>query len=67
MIRTRGKLHLPRPRTNYYHSSFEFQGAFNYNKLPNNIRSMKSNSAFKVALLKLTLSVAKEYKFTLIW
>lgn len=52
---TRGstKLHLLRPKTNYYHTSFEFQGAMHYNKLPSDIRNLKCKKSFKAALLKL--------------
>ena len=28
------KLHLPRPQTNFYHSSFVFQGTMHFNNLP---------------------------------
>ena len=47
--RTRGsnKLLLPRPRTNFYHSSFEFQGALHFNQLPENIRGLKERKLFK--------------------
>ena len=53
-IRTRGsnKLYLPRPQTNFYHSSFEFQGAMHFNNLPENIRVIKGCKQFKAALLE---------------
>ena len=40
---TRGenKLHLSRPLTNSYRSTFEFQGALSYNKLPQSIPNIK--------------------------
>ena len=52
--RTRGsdKLHLPRPRTNFFHSSFEFQGGVHFNKLSENIRVLKDCKLFKTALHK---------------
>ena len=42
-VETRGstKLHLPQPKANFYHSSFEFQGAKIYNNLPKNIRESR--------------------------
>ena len=51
---TRGvvNLHLGRPKTNFFHNSFEFQGALHYNSLPSTIRGITSRSAFKKALLK---------------
>ncbi len=53
-VRTRGsdKLHLPQPRTSFFHSSFEFQGAIWYNKLPKDIRDLTRSTLFKSALLK---------------
>ena len=51
---TRGavNLHLGRPKTNFFHNSFEFQGALHYNSLPSTIRGITSRSVFKKALLK---------------
>ena len=46
-----GKLHLHRPLTEFYRSSFEFQGATHYNKLPKATRDIKSLKAFRNALL----------------
>ena len=45
------KLHLHRPLTEFYRSSFEFQGATHYNKLPKATRDIKSLKAFRNALL----------------
>ena len=41
---TRGSsnLHLKRPTTNFYYNSFEYQGAFDWNHLPNNIKTIHS-------------------------
>ena len=49
---TRGenKVHLNRPRTNYYRSTFEFQGASIYNKLLNTIRDIQPPRIFKQAV-----------------
>ena len=49
---TRGanKLHLSRPSTEFYRASFEFQGAFHYNKLDQTITSKPNLAAFKAAL-----------------
>ena len=49
---TRGanKIHLKRPNTNLYKQSFEFQGAFHYNELNSNIRTLSSVVDFKTAL-----------------
>jgi len=33
------KLHLKQPQSQHYHTSFEFQGAMAYNRLPETIRS----------------------------
>ena len=46
-IRTRGanKLHLPRPKTEYFRSTFTFQGALLYNQLPETIRRRKQIKA----------------------
>ena len=62
-IRTRGsnKLHLPRPQTNFYHSSFEFQGAMHFNSLPENIRVIKGCKQFKAALLKYNNNISQFY------
>ena len=51
-IRTRGanKLHLPRPKTEYFQSTFTFQGALLYNQLPEIIRRLKQFKSFKAAL-----------------
>ena len=51
-IRTRGanKLHLPRPKTEYFQSTFTFQGALLYNQLPETIRRLKQVKSFKAAL-----------------
>ena len=51
-IRTRGanKLHLPRPKMEYFQSTFTFQGALLYNQLPENIRRLKPIRSFKAAL-----------------
>ena len=52
---TRGadKLHLPQPRTEMYRQSFEFQGALQYNQLPQSIRQLSSVKSFKHAILNL--------------
>ena len=62
-IRTRGsnKLHLPRPQTNFYHSSFEFQGAMHFNNLPENIRVIKGCKQFKAALLEYNNNISQLY------
>ena len=46
---TRGSsnLYLKRPTTNFYRNSFEYQGAFDWNHLPNNIKTICSETAFK--------------------
>ena len=51
---TRGSsnLHLKRPTTNFYHNSFEYQGAFDWNHLPNNIKTIHSETAFKCYVQK---------------
>ena len=51
---TRGasKLHLKRPATSYYGSSFEFQGALMFNTLPAEIRQLETKTSFTRALLK---------------
>ena len=38
-IRGSSNLYLKRPTTNFYHNSFEYQGAFDWNHLPNNIKT----------------------------
>ena len=45
---TRGanKLHIPYPRTNKFRLSFEYQGAYHYNQLPQDVRSKQSLSSF---------------------
>ena len=50
--RTRGgnKLQLLRPNTNYYKTTFEFQGAKSFNSLPSRIRSLSSAATFKSSL-----------------
>ena len=52
---TRGanKLHIPYPRTNKFRLSFEYQGAYHYNQLPQDVRSKQSLSSFKHALMTL--------------
>ena len=49
---TRGanKLHLKQPQSQWYHTSFEFQGAVAYNKLPETIRSLATIQAFRRAI-----------------
>jgi len=49
---TRGasKLHLKQPQSQHYHSSFEFQGAMAYNRLPETIRSLSNRQAFRRAI-----------------
>ena len=51
---TRGstKLHLPHPRTKFWHASFEFQGAKTFNKLPKTIRELKERKLFRDAVLR---------------
>ena len=44
-------LHLKAPRTNLYKSSFEYSGAKLYNDLPNELKSIRSDYAFRKALL----------------
>ena len=44
------KLHLPHPRTKFYHSSFEFQGAKIFNSLPRSIRELKDRKQFRHAV-----------------
>ena len=58
-IRTResNKLHLPRPQTNFYHSSFEFQGAMHFNSLPEYIRVIKGCKQFKAALFSTVIII----------
>ena len=58
-LSTRGAkdLHLKAPRTNWYESSFEYFGAKLSNDLPNEVKSMSSDSAFYKALLMQPLSV----------
>ena len=47
---------LKAPRTNLYKSSFEYSGAKLYNDLPNELKSMRSDSALCKALLMQYLS-----------
>ena len=49
---TRGfnKLHLKRPNTNFYRTTFEYMGAQLFNSLPEEIRAVKSYTSFKRAL-----------------
>jgi len=49
---TRGasKLHLKQPQSQHYHSSFEFQGAMAYNRLPETIRSLSNRQVFRRAI-----------------
>ena len=56
-IQTRGaqKLHIPKPLSNYFHSSFEFQGAMIYNALPDYIRDINTLGSFRSALTRLSL------------
>ena len=50
---TRGatNLHLRNPRTNAYKSTFEYFGAKQFNMLPDHVKSMKTEAAFRKALL----------------
>ena len=52
--KTRGstKLHLPHPRTKFYHASFEFQGAKMFNNLPTTIRELQERKLFRDAVLR---------------
>ena len=54
---TRGanEVHRPQPRTETYRSSFEFQGALEYNQLPRTIRCTSSLHSFKHAILNLKI------------
>ena len=49
-IRGANKIHLLRPNTNFYRSTFEFMGAQAYNNLPQEIRDINSTQIFKHAL-----------------
>ena len=55
---TRGakKIHLNRPNTNFYRSTFEYTGAQAYNSLPREIRDIISVHTFKRALNPLMLA-----------
>ena len=48
------KLHLPNPRTKFYHTSFEFQGARIFNKLPKNTQDLNEKKLFRDAVLRLS-------------
>ena len=52
---TRGatNLHLKNPRTNAYKSTFEYFGATQFSKLPEHIKSMKTDAAFQKAICSL--------------
>ena len=52
---TRGanKLHLPQPRTETYRSAFEFQGALEYNRLPQSIWCTSTLQSSKHAMFNL--------------
>ena len=56
---TRGanKIHLNRPNTNFYRSTFEFMGAQAFNSLPREIRNIISVQTFKRVLQGLTPNV----------
>ena len=56
-LTTRGasKIHLQRPNTKFYQSTFEFMGTQAYNNLPQEIRDISSHQIFKRALNGLTL------------
>ena len=49
------KIHLNRPNTNFYQSTFEYMGAQAYNSLPREIRNIISIHTFKRVLNPLTL------------
>ena len=55
---TRGstKLPLPNPNGLNYHTSFEFQWAKIFNKLPKNTRDLKEKKLFRDAMLRLSSS-----------
>ena len=70
---TRGsnKLHLKRPNTNFYRTTFEYMGAQLFNSLPEEIRAVKSYTNFKKALqtidhqfLYITLTVSVSITLT---
>ena len=48
--RGEGKLHLKQPLSNFYRSSFEFQGAFHFNLLPHSIRALSCTKDFITTL-----------------
>ena len=54
---TRGasKLHVKQPQSSYYHSSFEFQGALVYNRLPQAVRTLTEPRAFRRQITQLNL------------
>ena len=54
--RSSSKLHLPNPRTKFYHTSFEFQGAKIFNKLPENNWDLKEKKLFRDVVLGLSSS-----------
>ena len=47
---TRGSknLHLKRPATDFYHNCFEYQGTFDWNHFPDNIKTTRLETAFKI-------------------
>ena len=48
------KQHLPNPRTKFYHTSFEFQEARIFNKLPKNTQDLNEKKLFRDATLRLS-------------
>lgn len=53
---TRGanNIHLKRPQTEWYRSSFEFEGAKQFNSLPETVRSIKNVRNFRKAVSNLS-------------
>ena len=53
---TRGasKLYLKQSQSQHYHTSFEFQGAMAYNRLPETVRSLPNVQAFRQAIAHLS-------------
>lgn len=51
--RGRNKIHLKRPLSEFYRSTFEFQGSKLFNDLPVNIQKIGNTRAFRLALRKL--------------
>ena len=51
--RGRNKIHLKRPLSDFYQSTFEFQGSKLFNDLPENIREIGNTRALRLALKKL--------------